>query len=922
MTPFRLSLLSLSLHSLFIPSTAALPSQHIPRAIDYTALGCFTDNVNGRRVLGDKNTAANDITLEKCAASCSQYKYFGVEFGRECYCGNSRDSGSTEANAADCWFPCAGDPTGVAKCGAADRINIYVNTNSNAPAPASLDGITSLGCFAEGTQRVLPEKTVAASDMTAAKCATNCAGYKYFGTQWSSECYCGNTAPAITVPTSECNMVCAGNSSELCGGSLRLNVYELPQSSQASPLSVPVIPSVSGFDYKGCYTDNVPYRVLSGKVIKDPAMTLEMCAAACKNSGYSWFGVEFSTECYCGMALDKASTSTAAAECSMACSGNSSQSCGGANRLSLFARPDVADSNKASNGLINGFQYSSCWSDKVDDRSLKAVDYRNDDMTIEKCAARCQGFSYFGLEYSRECYCGDQLGGQAAPERECGMLCVGAPDQWCGGPDRLNVYTRMTASASSSSSGGMSSSTTSTVDLVSTSASSQLSGSGAHSSTSTISTLDLSITSASNRVFNPDVPPSTSFSSTIDVSSTLRSTSPSSQLSNSDAKSSASSTSNLGPSSTSASSKFLSLEIPSSTLTTSTIDLRSITSSIQSSSSDLPSSTSATSTVSFSSSPTSSQLTSSEFPSSTLIVPTTTTSSGLGLTTITECPSAPTYNGTPDFCYVTGNLPQACETLTSRWVGLWQELSASAQYCKSILTSWGMTPVPQATSCFPTSYTPQITRDTAALSATASSILKCLNEPRNSLLCQFDSNCRTSTYTVGQVPSATPSIGVNLLKDGGWESGTTADWNVSKGTATTGDYITLSVNSASARSGKYGLSVSYNNMNSATMDFRRIQKVVPGRTYQLQVYYWHTSTTANFFLNIYFYPNKVQTAALSQNMKNTAVNQWNVATVTFTPTSSWVMIYMMLGSGLQYPAGNPAGTELAYIDDVSFTQIN
>ena len=42
------------------------------------------------------------------------------------------------------------------------------------------------------------------------------------------ECYCGNTPPAEEDLTkeSDCNRKCPGDSSKICGGSWKMNVYE------------------------------------------------------------------------------------------------------------------------------------------------------------------------------------------------------------------------------------------------------------------------------------------------------------------------------------------------------------------------------------------------------------------------------------------------------------------------------------------------------------------------------------------------------------------------------------------------------------------------------------------------------------------------------------------------------------------------
>jgi hypothetical protein len=83
----------------------------------------------------------------------------------------------------------------------------------------------------------------------------------------------------------------------------------------------------------------------------------------------------------------------------------------------------------------------SCWVDDIQSRSLTGPVVFAGDMTVAKCAAHCQAFEYFGVEYAVECYCGDALSGTAAgTESECSQLCAGDNTEWCGGPNRLSLY--------------------------------------------------------------------------------------------------------------------------------------------------------------------------------------------------------------------------------------------------------------------------------------------------------------------------------------------------------------------------------------------------------------------------------------------------------------------------------------------------
>lgn len=52
----------------------------------------------------------------------------------------------------------------------------------------------------------------------------------------------------------------------------------------------------------------------------------------------------------------------------------------------------------------------------------------------------CRAYTYAGLAYGAECYCGNRLPGTAAKPEECNSECKGEKGSLCGGLDRLSVY--------------------------------------------------------------------------------------------------------------------------------------------------------------------------------------------------------------------------------------------------------------------------------------------------------------------------------------------------------------------------------------------------------------------------------------------------------------------------------------------------
>lgn len=174
----------------------------------YTRLRCATEG-SGVRALTGASFAYDTMTLESCAANCTAagpFAYFGTEYGRECFCGNSLHSSSQEAPDSECNMPCVGDATEY--CGAGNRLELYgmspgagagasSTVTVSAPQPTATLGRKStvgdyvfVGCQTEATEggRALEGKFWADDGMDLEKCAENCEGWEYFGVEYGREC--------------------------------------------------------------------------------------------------------------------------------------------------------------------------------------------------------------------------------------------------------------------------------------------------------------------------------------------------------------------------------------------------------------------------------------------------------------------------------------------------------------------------------------------------------------------------------------------------------------------------------------------------------------------------------------------------------------------------------------------------------------
>ncbi|KAF1991758.1 WSC-domain-containing protein [Aulographum hederae CBS 113979] len=93
-----------------------------------------------------------------------------------------------------------------------------------------------------------------------------------------------------------------------------------------------------------------------------------------------------------------------------------------------------------------GWKYLGCGTDNAGDRTFDAAWTGNDDMTQGNCVDFCdsKGYSYAGLEFGTQCYCGSSLASDRKPVEgmagNCVMTCAGEPGQMCGGPDAVTMF--------------------------------------------------------------------------------------------------------------------------------------------------------------------------------------------------------------------------------------------------------------------------------------------------------------------------------------------------------------------------------------------------------------------------------------------------------------------------------------------------
>ncbi|KAK0113502.1 hypothetical protein ONS96_014365 [Cadophora gregata f. sp. sojae] len=291
------------------------------------------------------------------------------------------------------------------------------------------------GCYSDTVDvRTLPNYHATTTGLTVQECVQAAAGYKYAGVEYGYECWFGNELSSITTKQSSgCNMPCSGDSSELCGGNLHINIYL----NEAYTLKPTVLPSSGPFKSQGCFADDSNARLLnSGSFTDATGMTVARCVSLAGSSKYA--AVEFHSECYWGNNLHQGQVSED--KCDAACAGDPGTLCGGTWAANVyqnenFSPPSVLPSS-------GNFHSRGCYRDSSKPRLVSSghtTDYES--MTVEKCISLAgPTFKYVAIEYHGECYWGNTLTNAKVAESQCDAACAGDSAHLCGGTWVANVY--------------------------------------------------------------------------------------------------------------------------------------------------------------------------------------------------------------------------------------------------------------------------------------------------------------------------------------------------------------------------------------------------------------------------------------------------------------------------------------------------
>lgn len=263
----------------FRPTTPASGPSALPSAGNYSYIGCYADSTASRALIGLINPVLGaSLTVESCVAACKDFEYAGVEYSAECYCGNTLLGGSALASGGSdptqnmCSMTCNGNVNEY--CGGPNRLSIYQFNSS----------LSSVYSSASSTRNASTIATIFSS---------------------------GGGGSAVT-PMSQTSTA---------------NATTTNTTSTPSPTGPITVQNSTAFNHLGCYSGDVQARALTS--LANPGdgtkNSVEACSLGCAE--YTYFGVEYSAEYYCGITISAGSSLVAgsspdATQCNMICSGN------------------------------------------------------------------------------------------------------------------------------------------------------------------------------------------------------------------------------------------------------------------------------------------------------------------------------------------------------------------------------------------------------------------------------------------------------------------------------------------------------------------------------------------------------------------------------------------------------------------------
>jgi iron transport multicopper oxidase len=277
-------------------------------------------------------------------------------------------------------------------------VQVTANIRTRQVGPLLANGSAEylyLGCYYDGGGRLLAKQFNNANNENGA-CQTTCfnAGYKFAGTEYHTECWCGNTAPTALKYTDDslkkCAFSCPGDITQACGGDgTYISIYYDRTKYVPGLDSIPGASSVSSSSSAPTSTLKSSSSGTSTFSTTGISTSTSKTVTSSSSSGTSTFsttGISTSTS--------KPVTSSSSSGTVVSVPPTSTSS---------TPAPTSTQTGPAIVQSVGAYSYVGCYTESTTGRALNLKTYADDSMTVEICASTCAGYVWFGLEYHREC---------------------------------------------------------------------------------------------------------------------------------------------------------------------------------------------------------------------------------------------------------------------------------------------------------------------------------------------------------------------------------------------------------------------------------------------------------------------------------------------------------------------------------------
>ncbi|KAG5964532.1 hypothetical protein E4U57_005212 [Claviceps arundinis] len=412
----------------------------------YKSLGCYTDDSNRGRALNYPMDLGGIVcTPKSCLAACKKknFPYAGIEYGSECYCGVNLATDSAKVDISQCDSDCLdGSNT---KCGGKSRLTLWLAKGLLDQAPCGQQTGTSATLSMTATTEPLYASTLVSIDTTtqASSTSTELIDTTTMSIESTTTTPIESTTTSMESTTSTPIESTTTTPIESTTTTSTEITTTMSTESTTTTAQLPACTeSFKPFVYSGCFQDGKSGNALIFRSSLDAgSMTVERCTAECKGNGYRYAGLEYYGVCYCGTTIEGVQLDDS--KCSLPCSGDNTQKCGGDSTLSIWQDTTVPDEENVS---VDAYKSLGCYTD--DSSKGRALNYPMDlggiVCTPKSCLAACKkkNFPYAGIEYGSECYCGVNItnGSAKVDISQCDSECLDGSNTKCGGKSRLTLW--------------------------------------------------------------------------------------------------------------------------------------------------------------------------------------------------------------------------------------------------------------------------------------------------------------------------------------------------------------------------------------------------------------------------------------------------------------------------------------------------